>query len=374
MTQSNPEAEAAAETPGFTLVTLCASPTLTVRATIVDRARFEAEGAELVTFDPLAGNVEKHEPFGTRFARKYGINALHIIPAQGDWYQHDDLFDCLATVAAHTKPGATLYGSSMGAYAATTHADRLPVAKVIALSPQYSIQRHLVPFEKRWGQHAARLSFRPDDADIAQGVHHYVFYDPRNPDAEHALMIGDRAARATLIEVPGGGHPVGPVLVQAGCLSTVILDIMRREPTREEIDAAVRPNLKRSALYHRVLGSQSPLSERGEWLRAGLELDPQDMKLQHAMGRWLHASGQPKEALPYLAFALRRRRRHPAFIEHYLSACADAGVEPDPELAAPLEAVAPRPGRRPQREPRAPRERRVRDRPQRAGATPPEAD
>src|SRR5205085_2089472 len=62
-----------------------------------------------------------HQPgFGEAFLRRYGIDAVHVIPADNSWFQYPDMPAALAAVAAQTGDYACriAYGSSMGAYAA----------------------------------------------------------------------------------------------------------------------------------------------------------------------------------------------------------------------------------------------------------------
>jgi hypothetical protein len=308
------------------------SPTLRVQMTLADAAAFAARGADLVTFEPIL-RAAGREPFGAQFARKYGINALHIVPVGSDWYQYPDLGACLAIVASHTAPGATIYGSSMGAFAATTYADVFHDAKVIALSPQISIRPQIVPFETRWLKDAARIAFLPDEERVAERTPLYILFDPRNPDAIHARMIA-RAVPATaiLVPVPYGGHPVGPTLVEAGSLSGVIRAIMRGSPTAEEVAALFLPNLDQSASYHLQIAQQRPHAERIAHIERGLVLKPRHVKLRYAKVNWLIAEGRDEAALEELRWVLARRPEHQTYRLQYARICRRLGIAPDPAL------------------------------------------
>jgi hypothetical protein len=326
------------------------SSTLEVMQTIADPAALADTGADLVTFESLARGPNR-PPFGSRFAAKYGLNALHIIPAGDDWYQYPDLDDCLAAVAARTAPGATVSGASMGAFAATTYADALGAAKVIAIAPQYTIERGAAPFEKRWANQAARITFRPDHAQVAQGCHHYIFYDNKTPDGRHADLIAAAAAKATLVHVEGGGHTVAVVLAEAGCLSSLTRAIIAGEPSAEELQTLMAEHLPKSPHRHLSLGLQAPMAERETHFRAGLVLEPNNLKLRHGLARYLLATKRAAEALPHFEFVVQRRPLHPRYREDYLAACTDAGAAPRGDLLEPAE----RPARREPRERPAPR-------------------
>ena len=53
------------------------------------------------------------------------------------------------------------YGSSMGGYAALRFARALRADAILALSPQYSIDPAVVPWEDRWRQDGARIAWLP---------------------------------------------------------------------------------------------------------------------------------------------------------------------------------------------------------------------
>lgn len=312
------------------------SATLRVVSTVGDRARLDASGFELVTFEPLAG-PEGASParFGAGFARKHGLNALHVVPSGSDWYQYPDIDACLGAVARLVGPGAVAFGSSMGGYAAIMLADRLGAAKSIALSPQFSIQRALVPFEPRWTSEAARIRFMAWDGQPARHCHHYVLYDPSGRDAEHVRLIAAHAPRVTALDVPHGGHPVGQVLVQAKLLSGLVLDLLRGNPDPDGLRAAIAEGVLRSPQYflNRSAATRDP-QERADFLQAGLALDPDCPWLRGSLGILLLHQRRPAEALPHLVHALRRRPLRRQFREAYRDACAAAGVAPDAALLA----------------------------------------
>lgn len=310
---------------------LYSSPTLKVLSTIADPDRFAAEGARLVTFE-LLNRSPRRPPFGAKFAEKYGVNALHIYPSGDDWYQYPDLDACLAVVAARTARDAVVSGASMGGYAATTYADAIGAARSIAIAPQYSIRRETVPFEKRWAKQAAAIRFRADEGQVARSCRHYVFYDAKSPDAAHAQLLVEHAPNVTLVNVDGGGHTVAVVLAEAGCLSGITRAILEGEPTSDALQAMIGGNLAKSAHRHLLQSFKTPMAAREPHLRAGLELDPKNLRLHHGLACFLHAAKRPAEALPHFEFVLRRRSSHPQYREEYIAACADAGVPPRQDI------------------------------------------
>jgi pimeloyl-ACP methyl ester carboxylesterase len=305
------------------------SASLAVRPNVADAARLAAEGFELVTFEPIShGNRPK--VFGEAFATKYGVNALHIIPKDNSWYQYPDLDDCLAAVARVTGRSATAVGASMGAYAAVTLADRIGVARTVAMAPQFSIQRHLVPFEVRWAAHAAQLTFQTWDGSVAKGCRHYVIYEPDTLDAEHVKLIINYGDDVVPVAVPAGGHTVSRVLAESGSLSRVVLSVLRGAPSAADLLAEITPRLERSAEWHLNRGIHARTDEREAILCAGLAANPKHIKLHLVLGRLLLAQRRLAEALPHLLYVARRRPLAPRMVRPYLVACALAKVPPDP--------------------------------------------
>ena len=87
--------------------------------------------------------------WGEGFLTKRGVSAIYIAEAGIDWFQCPDFFDAMqACRAALGQRPVTTYGSSMGGYAAILGARALGADRCFALSPQYSIDPEVVPFER----------------------------------------------------------------------------------------------------------------------------------------------------------------------------------------------------------------------------------
>ena len=310
---------------------LYASDTLRAVPTVSDAARFAAQGAELVTFRPI--RQREREPFGAAFARKYGLNAIHVSPAGNHWYQYPDLDACLAAIRPRVAAGATIYGASMGGYAAATYADHFAPCKALAIAPQFTIHPEVVEsFDRRWGRFAAHIDFRADHAAVARHAHLYLVYDPAGPDAPHARMIAERAAHVSRVEVPGGGHKVTQTLAEAGLLSQLVLKVVRGEPTAEELSAFLREGLGGNALHH-MMAATEDAPRREQHLREGVARFPDDLRLRYALATCLHTAGSRAEARPHYEYVIRREPQRAAWRKRYLQLCRQMGVAPDPALA-----------------------------------------
>ena len=166
-----------------------------------------------------------------RFFAHRGINAVGIVCAENDWFQHPEIEQVLDAIRA-ALPGHELvgYGGSMGGYACINFADLLGLCRVIAVCPQYSIDQARVPFELRWRQEAARIEafggFRHDRIDkVTPPVEGWIIYDPGSIDREHASAIGKRHR---LVDVPVrfARHHEMRLLQQADMYTPLLLDMI----------------------------------------------------------------------------------------------------------------------------------------------------
>src|SRR5271166_1854620 len=147
----------------------------------------------VVTFDSYSDLRTLDRPgFGERFFEENRVDAIHVIARANDWYQHDDIFEICRAVAAIASNYRRVYayGSSMGGYAAIRFGALVGAKAAIALSPQFSIDKSIVPFERRWSGDAKRIRFvaeRKTDHSFAPLA--YVSYDPFDLDRRHVELF-----------------------------------------------------------------------------------------------------------------------------------------------------------------------------------------
>ncbi len=186
----------------------------------------------VVTFDNLDIAMTKREdrrPWGFSFIEKQGWSMLGVMANGWTWYRDgwvSDQFDELAASGFFKRfSRVVFYGASMGGYAACAFVAACPGADVVAISPQSTLDRRLVPFETRyktaWGRD---FSGRYGDAAEASkaGGRVTILYDPYEPlDAAHvARFTGGNVVR---LRAPLMGHRLGSSLHQMGILSQVTL-------------------------------------------------------------------------------------------------------------------------------------------------------
>lgn len=139
------------------------------------------------------------------------------------------------------------YGSSMGGYAAIQFSRVLKLDVVLALSPQFEIDK---PYDLRWHAAAQLIDFkyRIDAGAIADNCRYFVAYDPGTEDLHHVEKLRELIKPSRLFEIatPFSGHPAGHYLAETGLIKDLTLSVLK-EGTVEHI--AVGAHRKRSKTY-----------------------------------------------------------------------------------------------------------------------------
>lgn len=186
---------------------------------------FERSADQLViTFTGRAASPPVAKGFGENYLVKRQISAVHFISKDNHWWQTAELqqaLDELLSLGLSRGRALTLYGSSMGAYAALMVSGRLKPKRLILFSPQFSIDATRVPFEKRWRNYAARLKFDYDDmaANLDADTEIKAVFDPYYaPDTQHIELI-EQLRPIQRIAVPFAGHNTARALEELGILT-----------------------------------------------------------------------------------------------------------------------------------------------------------
>lgn len=236
-----------------------------------------------------------------------GIDALYINCAGNHWWQYEDLPVALAVAADFLAPwrDITTYGSSMGGYAALRFAAALNAHRAVAICPQYSIQRSLMPLETRWAGELASITFRHEgDCEISRSCRYVALYDTLfRLDGMHVDAYRHHTA-VTRIPLPCSGHPPIDLLMAYGNLSRVILELLTDSHQPALLRAEHRAKRRESDRYWSELGRR--LCERKHYgaMRAAfarcIDLAPTKLHLERAMHSCA-AAGLRDEAARYQA-------------------------------------------------------------------------
>lgn len=209
------------------------------------------DGAVFVTFDSFGDPLPPDRAgFGEAFLARHGFEAYHVLHTSNAWYQYPQMRAALEDLRARLGPDRPVitYGSSMGGYAAFRFSGVLQAARVIAFSPQYSIDPARVPWEHRWRKLAAGLPMLWDDLPVHPGAELFVFYDPTSADRRHGRLMS-REMRAHHVRLPHSGHPCIALLQELKLLGPTIRAIAAGAFDGARCEAKVRALRTTSARY-----------------------------------------------------------------------------------------------------------------------------
>jgi hypothetical protein len=240
----------------------------------------------VVTFDNLDIAMNKRaerRPWGFEFIEKQGWSMLGVLAGGWTWYRNawvSDEFDRLRDSGFFAQfKRVVFYGASMGGYAAAAFSGACPGADVVAISPQSTVDKSVVPWETRYSTVWNRDFTGPyGDAALVSGAARRVtiLFDPYEPlDAQHAARFD--APNVMKLRTPLLGHRLGSSLHQMGILSPIIL-------------SALDGSLTEAAFYARLRARKTfPRYQRELFDRAVKHGHPH---LARQLGKWVLARGE----------------------------------------------------------------------------------
>lgn len=194
----------------------------------------------VVSFDNLSAARDDsigRDSWGYSFVAKNGWSHLGVLTFAANWFRDKELF---AELRAVVKSGffrrfdrIFLTGTSMGGYAACAFASLVPGCTVLAFSPQASLNKDLVPWEKRFSA-GRKMDWSGDFANAAQetgaAAQVWLVYDPKfKEDRKHVEMFSGPNIR--LLKARHAGHKTALILRRANILSTVVRETAQGEMT-----------------------------------------------------------------------------------------------------------------------------------------------
>lgn len=210
-----------------------------------------------VTFDSYTDNRTLDRPgFGEAYFRSRGVDAIHVLSRDNHWYQYAELPGAIAAIAAATAGYGRViaYGSSMGGFAALRYGSACGATVGLALSPQFSVDPAIVPFDRRWADDVARILFRGDD--VAPLATQYVVYDPRDPHDRRHFDLFAAHSPTRGIPIPHGGHPVGGYLVETDMLRRLLGHVEAGGFDHKAFARELRHRRRQSGHYFYVLAQR----------------------------------------------------------------------------------------------------------------------
>ena len=230
-------------------------------------ARSVALGSERVVVSfpdrihPLGPN---HAGWGEGFLTKRGISGIYIALTDANWFQCPDFFEAMRACRDFLGPDVqiTSYGSSMGGYGAILAAKTLKASLCVALSPQFSIDPKVVPFERRYLDYAKVTGpFLHDvTAEVDQSCDYVIAYDPLHGRDRRHVSILSQCFHCVELPVYCGGHGILNLLKQADGLNSVA-DLLVGKARAGDIRHHIRGNRRTFYRYLKKMGQRA--KERG---------------------------------------------------------------------------------------------------------------
>ncbi len=186
----------------------------------------------VVSFDNLASlrETQDRQAWGQKFLLDRGFGVLGVQVRRKDWFRDAALISALEGLrddGFFRRAGAvSMYGASMGGFAALAFAPLAPGCTVLAFAPQRSLSPALCPFETRYRHARSQTDWTLPYSDAAQGVgaagRAYLAYDPHLPeDRLHAAAL--TGPNVLPLPMPHLGHKLPPALLKMGLLKDLSL-------------------------------------------------------------------------------------------------------------------------------------------------------
>lgn len=189
----------------------------------------------LVSFDNLAAIDERADtpPWTPWLAKRAEMLDLSILGVQShakDWYRTPEPPEQIAELQAQGYfdrfRNVVFTGTSMGGFAALCFAGLAPGARVLAFSPQSTLNRDIAPFERRYPWPYRKYDW--DDPAFLDASEHLdtidsglLFFDPMvQEDRLHAARL--QAPGIQQIRLPWTGHTLIRSVAKAGALEHLL--------------------------------------------------------------------------------------------------------------------------------------------------------
>lgn len=200
----------------------------------------------MVTFDNMKSRESPAPvyPWGHQFVADNGWSHLGIMMiARNDWFRHKTLWEYLEVLKKAGLFAAfdevVFYGSSMGGYGALAYASLSPGARVVALTPQTSLDPNVAPFEDRYPGAYRRGNWSGPYADAVDGAasaHQVcVIADPFfEMDVAHIARLPQH--NLTWLKCPHMEHQATRILHNIGVLGSIVEPACRGDISEERFN------------------------------------------------------------------------------------------------------------------------------------------
>ena len=200
----------------------------------------------------VIGDGMKDAPFGREVFSSKKIPTIYIRSKVSRWFQSEETFEmCSAireAIGSHTKLIA--YGASMGAYGALLTSKALNTSEILAVAPQYSINRAEVPWETRWAKAIPRIgafkfSMNEHLSDTAKVT---VIFDPKSQDQKQVDLFR-KNKNWHLLKLPYATHQILRFIAETGKISRIPMNFPNSGPDPAHFRREIRANKHNSFIY-----------------------------------------------------------------------------------------------------------------------------
>ncbi|WP_208348283.1 hypothetical protein [Pseudaestuariivita rosea] len=188
-----------------------------------------------ITFDNLAtiDEDEPRKPWMWRRVEDLGYSVLGIQSFRKDWYRHQTTGPMIRDLAGSGLfapfRSVVLMGASMGGFAALNFAPLIPDARVLAFSPQSTMNQKIAPYERRFRYSVRRsnwdgMPFLDAAAAIPYIPAVSILYDPLVPE-DKAHVARMTAPHVQLLRLNHATHEAIRVVIYCDALHQVMRDM-----------------------------------------------------------------------------------------------------------------------------------------------------
>jgi len=151
--------------------------------------------------------------------KNHGYNVIWVLDHSKSYFSNIKIHD----ITRHIKTdNVYAIGNSMGAFNAITFAGLHNVQKVLAFSPQYSMDPTIVPWEDRWQRQVTWKNFKYPHLTFNNWTDYRIIVGHKSKDLRHVDMFPKK--KNINISKVYGNHVVAERYKKAGTLYTMIND------------------------------------------------------------------------------------------------------------------------------------------------------
>ena len=261
--------------------------------------------------------------------RDAGIDAIHVIPIGSDWYQYPDLDKLLNVILTYKGKydDVVCYGQSMGGYAALHTSSILKPQRVLAICPQYTIDKDKIDFNTGFEKDSNRITFLRDDfesnCDLESDL--IIAYDPLfYPDKLHYNLYKKNRNNIYPLRMSFCGHGVSESLYSAGLIPNALISLLLNgKDSIRNIRNSFRLNRNKVSRYKYLLTSgisnraagRGDIQKATQFARKLMQLKPEFssyrayceiaekyMSAAEAAARWLETIARLENSTPAYAY------------------------------------------------------------------------